>query len=284
MKQIIIAALTLISLGGFVSEQAYGQVDGISGQDDPLSEANWDVDLGMGMIYVPKYEGSGRSSFEFLTTFDVTWNDTVFVKTGDMDGIPDYESFAVGVNAFNSGNISAYGGLNYRFKQSSKTTPLKARKNAGDAMELFAGVTYAADFFKVDLTLYQGTDAFTNKGHSGLLVDAGVAFGARLSTEIDMLVRVGMTWGSKSFNTAYFGITQADLSANSEYVKISTPGQSLKDINLAGVVNYRLGSGFGVRGIAEFKRIVGDPATSPLVKKLGDTNQLIFGAQITYAF
>jgi len=281
MKQTVIAALTAGLLFGAGAAKA--QV---------LDSSQWDVELGAGIAYAPDYYGGDNYEFSFLPSVDVEYQQTVFIKTGDMNGINDYDGVSVGVKAFTDGNFTAHGGIHYRFGQPDDPDPLKGLDTVDDTIEIFAGVEYAVDFFKVDATVYQGLDILKDGAHSGLLVDLGVSVGARFSRDFDVLARVGLTWASDNFMNDHYSVSAAEITANTTSnggttslgANPFTASESFQDMKLSVVSNYRFTDQFGIRGILEVKRLVDNAASSPIVDSAGTPNQLYFGALLTYSF
>lgn len=260
-------------------------------QAQVMQSSQWDVELGIGAAYEPEYMGSDSYSFGFLPVVNIEYDRTVFIHTGDMDGIDDFDGVAVGANAIDDGNLKVFGGLHYRFGQPDDPGPLQGLSTTDDTLEIFAGAEYAVDFFKVDATLYQGLDLLNTNAHDGLLLDVGMAVGARLSQEFDVLGRLGLTWGSSNYMNNHYSVSAAELTANQSATGRnqlgSTPfsaSDSFQDVSLSVVANYRFTDNFSIRGLFEASRLLDNAASSPIVANGGQPGQLFVGALVIYSF
>ena len=56
----------------------------------------WEFEIGAGVGYGSKYEGSDEMEVEFLPVLGITWNDTVFLTTEDGLGVVAYDEYRQG--------------------------------------------------------------------------------------------------------------------------------------------------------------------------------------------
>ncbi len=90
------------------------------------------------------------------------------------------------------------------------------------------------------------------------------------------------TYASDSYNQTFFGVTAAGAAASGlpEY----KANGGLRDLGLTLTAKYEITGGWGITGVVNYRRLLGDAADSPIVSREGDANQLSFGLGISYRF
>ncbi|WP_198370378.1 MipA/OmpV family protein [Roseomonas rosulenta] len=90
------------------------------------------------------------------------------------------------------------------------------------------------------------------------------------------------TYASDRYNQTFFGVTAAGAAASGlpEYKASS----GIRDVGLTFTANYEITGGWGITGVVNYRRLLGDAADSPIVSGEGNANQLSFGLGISYRF
>ena len=86
------------------------------------------------------------------------------------------------------------------------------------------------------------------------------------------------------YASAFFGLSQVEATQSG---LAATPYHAAGGINSAGVdatARYYFSDTFSIRGFAEWNRLLGDAADSPLVKQKGSADQLEVGIGAAYRF
>lgn len=269
-----VTSILVFTAGLAVAASAHAQQD--QGFVEP---SDWNVSVGGGIIVKPEYEGAKDFDYNIMPLVDVNWRNTVFLKAEGLDEV------SVGVNAFQNENMKFGGGVQYRpGRQNDASDFLRGQNEVEEAVELFLFGEVTYNYFKFDAKISQGTEVFTD-GHTGLLAEAGVSVGARLSRQFDAFARLGTSWGSDRYMNAYFG-TVANVPNN---IAAYTARGGFKDITVDLTANYHVTSNISVQGRAGYKKLIGNAADSPLVSGIngngvGDSNQFYLGMGVVYKF
>lgn len=118
-------------------------------------------------------------------------------------------------------------------------------------------------------------------GHKGMI---GVLSADLVTRDGDnWLFAVGprATFTNGRFQRAYFGVPVAIPAAG---LAAYRPGGGLQALGVAATANYALSPRWGLAGYAKYDRLTGDPKDSPVVRVLGDRNQLSGGVALTFTF
>ncbi|WP_198372491.1 MipA/OmpV family protein [Roseomonas rosulenta] len=90
------------------------------------------------------------------------------------------------------------------------------------------------------------------------------------------------TYASDRYNQTFFGVTAAGAAASG--LPVYTAGAGIRDVGLTLTANYEITGGWGITGVVNYRRLLGDAADSPIVSQEGNANQLSFGLGISYRF
>jgi len=115
-------------------------------------------------------------------------------------------------------------------------------------------------------------------GHEGALIDLSggttLPFGKPL-----VFVTLGTTLASDDYMESFFGVDKKQ-SADSGYKKYKAKA-GIKDVNISISAGYPITNRWRLGGKAEYKRLLGDAADSPIVD---DKNQFLAGFGLYYHF
>jgi outer membrane protein len=81
--------------------------------------------------------------------------------------------------------------------------------------------------------------------------------------------------------SSYFGIDAADAARSG--LDQFNADEDFKDVSLGGALTYQC-ERLSVSLLANYARLIGDAADSPVVEEVGDENQLFGGALVNYMF
>lgn len=212
---------------------------------------NWDLSVGGGVSFGPKYEGSDEleaSPFPFVSA---TWNDSLTI---DPRGI----------------SLRAYGNESFGLDLSLGYDPGRNEDDSehlrglGDIdWALAAGVkgTYSigpATLFATVNRDFGGSDGLTGK------------FGAEVSHRIreNVMISLGAsaTWADENHMDAYFGVTPTQSARSG--LAVFDPSGGLKRVDLEIAATWFATEHWLVRAEAEIGYLIGDAADSPITQEV----------------
>lgn len=147
---------------------------------------------------------------------------------------------------------------------------LRGLDDVDAAVELGAGLEYASEYWRAFGDVRYG---FT--GHNAFVGELGAD--AILRPSEDWVVNFGprASWGSSGFTDTYFGVS-ADEAAESGLEEFEASA-GIYGVGVELGARYALSDAWGVEGRANYERLVGDAADSPITD-LGSPNQ--FGMEV----
>ncbi|MFA1672154.1 MipA/OmpV family protein [Rhizobium mongolense] len=220
---------------------------------------DWNVVVGAGAIYGPKFEGS--KDFKVMPAPFVSasfFNDCVHVgPTGVLVDIYKVENF----------KISAKGGMEFG-RDEDESDHLKGLGDIDSGAEIGGVISY--ELGPIELTA--GIDKIIG-GSDGLTG----TFGAEYSHMVGRFIfsaGASATWADKDYMKSYFGVTP--LQSARSGLEVYDPGAGFKRIDLTASVTYLASEHWFVRGQAELGILTGDARNSPVVQKDTQPSVMMF--------
>lgn len=119
-------------------------------------------------------------------------------------------------------------------------------------------------------------------GHHGFVADFGLdlvqSYGA-----LTLSVGPRLALGDSSFARTYFGVTPLEAALNGQ-VTPYRPSGGITSVGATAGVSYTWSEQWSTTAFVTYKRLVGDAADSPIVKRFGSENQFGFGLTASYSF
>lgn len=283
------AAIAAASTAFLVSQQPAAADDVFSTlMAGGLTEASyWDVSLGGGILYTPKYEGSKKHKALPLPYVNVVWNDTIFLSP--LDGL--------GVNLFSSNGFTVGTSAGYDFGREEKDSrsELRGMGKIKGAVTGTAFVEYDLGFVKADGSLtkhFGGSHGVTSEIGVKTFIPLAMLTGGAMPQQgaggsdanegpsgPALSLGVSAEWADSNYMQDFFGVnaTQAARSGKNAYKAEAGIKSVSANIGLFVPVTQQVtvGSTF------EYSRLVGDAAKSPLSNR---DNQYTAGLFATYKF
>jgi len=119
-------------------------------------------------------------------------------------------------------------------------------------------------------------------GHKGVVGQVGVDKIWRDGDKYVFSVGPRVLFSDSRYERAYFGVTPAAALATG--LPAYRPSGGIHGVALASGLSYELDRHFGLFGFAQYERLVGDAAKSPVIRKFGSRNQLSAGLGLSYTF
>lgn len=241
----------------------------------------WQVTLGAGGGYAPKYEGSDKMEFVALPVIDVEWNQLIFLNPGDGLGVHLYrdESFAVDASiGYDMG------------RDASDSSELRGLGDVDGAATLNLSAEY-------ELGPVTPTIAISKHlgGTDGLLAEFGLETMVPLGDMDEMsgpeptgfgrppvpalMFGVATTWADDNYMADYFGVTATQSAASG--LRRYTASSGFKSAAVHGGFVYPFLESWAFNVHLEYSQLLGDAADSPIVK---NENQFSAASFITYSF
>lgn len=248
------------------------------------AEDDWEFEIGAGLGYESKYEGSDEMEVMFLPVVGITWKNTVYLTTEDGLGAVVYDDNDFTVNV----------SLNYDWgRDESDSSDLNGLGDVDGAVTANLGLEYevgpVTPFVEVTRHLggidaLEATFGVETMISVGDMMGQGSAFNASDSDDEGengpaILAGLSSTWSDDKYMESYFGIssTQSARSGLSQY----TAKSGLKSVGAELGYLYPVTENWEFLTMIEYARLIGDAADSPISK---DDNVLFGGVAVSYKF
>ncbi len=261
----------LIIMAG-IAGLAYGGVSARAAEQDNTTSAQpagkWSIVVGAGGAYAPDYEGSDDYEFQPFPFAAVVYDDLVFI-----------EGTSVGVNllkvdGLKAGPIARYG----VGRDEDDNDALDGLGDVDESVELGGFLKYEIGIWSAGLTVAQDVAG----GHDGLVAEASTGIAVSLGDRMRSSLEASASWADSTYMEAYFGISPSQ-SARSGLDRFEAEG-GFKDVGVTLGLDYMFTERIGLGGRAQYKRLLGDAADSPIVADEGSADQFLGGMFLTYRF
>lgn len=240
-------------------------------QPEEASNSVWsdfDVTLGVLIGTEPDYEGSDSYDFVALPLVNVTYADTLFLRTNTL-----------GATFSPIENLSFGPLLSYAFgRDEDDNDDLEGLGDVDPALLVGGFVGYEISRFELSVEVLRAVTG----DHDGTVIEPSLSYGHEVTSALSLEVEVGATWASDDYMETFFGI-DAGQAANSRLRRFDAEA-GFKDINLSLGANYMLSESWALLGEVGYARLLGDAADSPLVDDVGSKDQFHIMTGVSYSF
>lgn len=220
---------------------------------------DWNVVVGAGAVYGPKFEGS--KDFEVMPVPFVSasfFNDRVHVgPTGLLIDIYKVENF----------KISARGGMEFG-RDEDDADHLEGLGDIDSGAKVGGVISYELG----PIELSAGVDKIIG-GSDGVTGTFGAEY-SHLVGQFIFSAGASATWADKNYMKSYFGVTP--LQSARSGLDVYDAGAGFKRIDLTASVTYLASEHWFVRGQAELGILTGDARNSPVVQKDTQPSVMMF--------
>ena len=234
--------------------------------------------VGLAVSARPEFEGSDRYKALVLPMADLRYG-PVFLSMTQILGL---NSPGLGVNLVSAPGWTAAPAVRYRWARKEKDSALlRGLGDIDDGIEAGGVIQWQPGPAGLSLRVFQGLGRL-----EGLTAELEANYGAVLAGGLKGSVRLSAMFADSKYNRCYFGITpaQSDRSAALGHrYSAYDPGAGLKHAALYGALGYDLTESLELGFSAEYKRLAGPAADSPLVKR-GSANQFMSSVSLSFNF
>lgn len=125
-------------------------------------------------------------------------------------------------------------------------------------------------------------DTDVGDGHDGSVVSFGLGYDFALSRALRLGLSVSTSYADADYQDAYFSVDAGDA-ARSGLARYDADA-GFKDVGVGASARYLLGGPWGLTGFANYSRLIGDAADSPVVDVEGSADQFRAGLGVSYSF
>jgi outer membrane protein len=119
-------------------------------------------------------------------------------------------------------------------------------------------------------------------GHEGFVADFGLDLVQRFGAfTFSTGPRVAL--GDSEFMETYFGVTPLEAALNGQVTPYK-PSGGFTSVGVTSALSYDWSEQWSSTAFVSYKRLVGDAADSPIVKRFGSENQVGLGLTVSYSF
>ena len=138
------------------------------------------------------------------------------------------------------------------------------------------------EYWPVEFLRARGEIRHGINGHDGFVADFGLDVVQRYGA-FTLSVGPRLALGDSSFARTYFGVTPYEAALNGR-VTAYRPSGGITSVGVTSGLTYDWSDQWSTTGYVSYKRLVGDAADSPIVKRFGSENQVGLGLTVSYSF
>lgn len=240
--------------------------------------SGWNFTIGGAAMLAPKFEGSRNYGVKPVPVVEAGYSDwfqASFASGARLDALA-LGNF--GDTAF--GRVSAGPLVRYGYgRSSSDDDALRGFRTVKDAIEAGGFLGLQRGSWSGDISIAQ---AVNSGSHEGLLADFSLGYRFGIATDLTGRLGTKFGWASERYMQSMFGIDPA--TARAAQLPSFTASSGFKDAGVSFGMQYALGRGLWLDAMTGYTRLLGDAASSPLVKQRGSPNQAMMAAGLSFRF
>ena len=214
----------------------------------------------------PNYEGAVGKEVDILPLLDISIGKSFFLNNER------------GLGAYFLKNRAFELGGSFGYYESRDEEDDEKLKGLGDIDDGFDGRIFAKIHLR-NYSLFAQIRSDLSNSHDGTLYIFGADYIHNPSRHTNWRFKSSLTFADDNYMRSYFGVKE--LEAVFSGLNRFKAGSGFKDFTLDWIYNVGISRQWGLRGVVEYKFLMGDAAESPLVESKG---QAIFGIGLIYRF
>lgn len=227
--------------------------------------------VGLGVGFAPDYEGSEDMKAIPLLQARFNFENDMYIgllgNTLKVNLVPS--------KSWNAGPL-----LRYRAERDDVDNDRVDRMEDVDAaVELGAFLNYNYQNWIFAISAAQDV----SDAHDGYVIDFGVGYRYMIHDRAILTVFGKGSYASDDYMDTYFSVDVAD-SLRSGLEVYDADDAEFKDVGVGALLQYNITDNWGVLGVLQYTRLLGDAKDSPVVDDEGDPNQFVGGLIVNYRF
>jgi MipA family protein len=268
-KSTFVSALTAAALlaGVSLASAPARAQDGMSPPENlPLPSKQYVIDIGVGALVQPKYEGADKMLVSPLPIISV-----------GRFYLPGFGQVAEGGTT--KRGFFMFPSINFiGERKASDSVSLTGTRTVDWALELGLGAGFRYDWFRAFVEVRQGIN-----GHNGQVGQIGADIIVNPMERLELSFGPRADFASGRYMDTYFGATAPPPPASLGNLTAYNAGGGFKSVGLVGRASYAVTDTTALHLQAGWDRYIGDARNSPIVRG-GNENQFSIGAGVTYRF
>jgi outer membrane protein len=226
--------------------------------------------LGIGLGFVPDYEGSSDYEAVPIPYARVNWDDG---KSLELQALK-LKATLLRFDALTLGPLA-----NFRpGRDDVDNERVDDLKDVDDAFELGVFAGFEIDQWNVSAEILQDV----SDEHDGLLFTLGGGYRLPLDEKKTLSLGASITFADDDYMESFFEIDNADSARSG--LETFDADSGLKDISFKVGFGNMLTESWRMQAIIRYSRLLGDAADSPVVDDEGSANQFLGGVVFVYTF
>ncbi|MEM8595643.1 MAG: MipA/OmpV family protein [Pseudomonadota bacterium] len=190
------------------------------------------------------------------------------------------------VSALSGGTFAAGPVIGYRFGRDDVDNAVVDRLATVDGSFEIGGFARYSVFnllTTTDSLSFEVTTMFdVSDGHGGIVVTPGVSYSYPVTDRFRTSIGVSANYGDGEFNDAFFSVDAAGSTASG--LREFDADGGFYSAGLSLTASYQITDRWGVLGVVQIDRLVGDASSTPIVDREGSKSQVFGGLAISYSF
>lgn len=190
------------------------------------------------------------------------------------------------VTALSGGRLAAGPVIGYRFGRDDVDNAVVDRLATVDGSFEIGGFARYNVFNLVtstDSLSFEVTTMFdVSDGHGGIVMTPGVSYSYPVTGRFRTSIGISANYGDGDFNDAFFSVDAAGSAASGLREFDADGGFYSAALSLTG--SYQITNRWGVLGVVQVDRLVGDASSTPIVDREGSKSQVFGGLAISHSF
>ncbi len=236
----------------------------------PEQASNWNLTIGAGVRYQPDYQGSDNYMFRPRPIIRLgrglgsKWHST------------EDDAISIGLTQGENWRAGVSGALLFERRESTNPA-LRGLGKVGYGAELGGfGEYYIAPWLRARADLRRGFGA-----HQAFMTDLKLDVFGKLSPAWSFSVGPRVALAGRDYVQTYYGIDAVQSARSGLAVQRMQGG--LQSAGALGQVSFQWSPRVQSTAYVEYKRLLGDTAKSPIVKRFGSANAITLGFSTTWA-
>lgn len=273
---VLLIACPMSGAGAQVIQSPDPDLTRLSNQPEKESEPDWEVRVGGGVAYEPRFDGSKDYTAKPVPFAEIRYKSRLFLSV--FDGL--------GYDVIQTGHLRAGPVIKYQGgRKESDAGSSNALKGLGDisaTAEAGGYVEYQWHDFAAKAEVRKAIG-----GHKGVVGNFGIRYNKRFPvpySDHPAIISIGprLTVVNSTYNQSFFGVTA--LQSSRSGLPVYTPGGGPLSYGGGATILLPVAGRISATLIAGYDRYSGDAADSPLIQQRGSKTQGLIGLGLIYRF